>query len=70
MTTPNKDEVKGKWEQAKGWAKDKAGEVTDNPKLEAEGETQHALGKAQETWGKFKREVGDAITDAGKKIGK
>ena len=27
MSVPNKDEVEGKWEQAKGWVKDKAGEV-------------------------------------------
>jgi len=75
MSVPNKDEVKGKWEQAKGWVKDKAGEVTNNPDLEAEGEAQNAAGKGQETWGKFKGGVGDAIdavgnaiSNAGKKI--
>lgn len=75
MSTPNKDEVEGKWEQAKGWVKDKAGEVTNNPDLEAEGEAQNAAGEGQETWGKFKRgvgdavdAVGDAISDAGKGI--
>ena len=26
MSFPNEDEVDGKWEQAKGWVKDKAGE--------------------------------------------
>ena len=26
MSAPNKDEVEGKFEQAKGWVKDKAGE--------------------------------------------
>lgn len=77
MSTPNKDEVEGKWEQAKGWVKDKAGEVTNDPELEAEGEAQNAAGHGQETWGKFKGgvgdavdAVGDAISDAGDKIDK
>ncbi len=61
MSTPNKDEVEGKWEQAKGWVKDKAGEVTNDPELETEGEAQRSGGKTQETWGKVKHGVGDAV---------
>ncbi len=68
MSIPNKDEVDGKWEQAKGWVKDKAGEVTNDPELEAEGEAQNAAGKGQETWGKFKRGVGDAVDSVGEAI--
>lgn len=68
MSTPNKDEVKGKWEQAKGWVKDKAGEVTNDPELEAEGEAQRATGEGQEAWGKTKRKVGEAIEDVGEAI--
>lgn len=60
MSAPNRDEVKGKWEQAKGWVKDKTGEVTNDPDLEARGEAQRAGGKTQEAWGKLKRGVGDA----------
>lgn len=60
MSTPNSDEVEGKWEQTKGWVKDKAGEVTGNSDLEARGEAQRAAGKGQETWGKVKHGVGDA----------
>lgn len=77
MSTPNKDEVEGKWEQTKGWVKDKAGEATGDRSLEAEGEAQNAEGKTQETWGKFKRGVGEtvdavgnAISDAGDEINK
>jgi uncharacterized protein YjbJ (UPF0337 family) len=77
MSTPNKDEVEGKWEQAKGWVKDKAGEITNDPDLEAEGELQNAQGHTQESWGKVKRgvgdvvdSVGDAISDAGDRINK
>jgi uncharacterized protein YjbJ (UPF0337 family) len=68
MSVPNKDEVEGKWEQAKGWVKDKAGEITNDPELEAEGEAQNAAGKGQETWGKVKGGVGDAIDGIGEAI--
>lgn len=75
MSAPNKDELEGKWEQAKGWVKDKTGEVTGNERLEAEGEAQNAEGHAQEGWGKVKSGVGDAIdgigdaiSDVGKKL--
>jgi uncharacterized protein YjbJ (UPF0337 family) len=74
MAIANKDEVKGKYEQAKGTIKDKVGELTGNERLEAEGEAQNAAGDAQETWGKFKRgvsetvdSVGEAISNAAKK---
>ena len=68
MSTPNKDEVEGKWEQAKGWVKDKAGEVTNDPDLEARGEAQRAKRNTQEAWGKVKRGVGDAIRGVGDAI--
>ena len=75
MSTPNQDELEGKWEKAKGWVKDKAGEVTNDADLEAEGEAQRAAGETQETWGEFKggvgdavEAVGDAISDAGDRI--
>jgi uncharacterized protein YjbJ (UPF0337 family) len=75
MSVPNKDEVEGKWKQAKGWVKDKTGEATGNERLEAEGEAENAAGHTQETWGKVKGgvgdaidAVGDAISDAGKKV--
>ena len=68
MSTPNRDEVEGKWEQAKGWVKDKAGEVTNDRDLEARGESQRAAGKTQESWGKVKRGVGDAVRAVGDAI--
>jgi len=68
MSVPNKDEMEGKWEQAKGWVKDKAGEATNNKDLEAEGEAQHAGGHVQEGWGKLKHGVGDAVKDVGDAI--
>lgn len=68
MSLPNNDEVEGKWEQTKGWVKDKAGEVTNDPDLEAEGEAQRTAGKGQEAWGKVKSGVGDAVEAVGEAI--
>jgi uncharacterized protein YjbJ (UPF0337 family) len=68
MTVPNNDEMKGKWEQAKGWVKDKTGEATNNPDLEAEGEEQRVAGEARENWGKFKRGVGEAVNSVGNAV--
>ena len=68
MSFPNEDEVDGKWEQAKGWVKDKAGEVSGDRDLEAEGEAQRAGGKTQEAWGEIKSGVGDAIKGVGDAI--
>ena len=75
MGIVNKDEIKGKYEQAKGYVKDKAGELTGNKRLEAEGEAERISGRGRENWGKIKRgvsdavdAVGDAISDAGKKV--
>lgn len=59
----NEDELKGKWEQAKGSVKDKFGEATGDKDIEAEGEVQHAEGEVQEGWGKTKRKVSEAIDD-------
>lgn len=77
MSITNKDEVEGKWEQVKGTVKEKYGEATGDRQTEVEGEAQQAEGETQETWGKFKRgvsdtidAVGDAISDAGKRINK
>ena len=55
-------------EQAKGFVKDKAGELTGDRELEAEGEAQRAGGKTQEAWGKVKSGVGDAVKAVGDAI--
>lgn len=68
MSLPNQDELEGKWDQAKGWVKDKAGEATGDRDLEAEGEADRAAGETQETWGKVKRGVGDAVDSIGEAI--
>ena len=70
MAIFNNDEVKGKWEQTKGAVKDKAGELTGDSELEAEGEAQRAGGEAQEGWGKVKRKVSNAIEDVADAVNK
>jgi uncharacterized protein YjbJ (UPF0337 family) len=57
----NRDEIKGKAEKAKGYVKDKAGEMLDNPELEAEGEAERAAGTVREATGKVKRKAREGI---------
>lgn len=72
---PNKDELEGKWEQAKGSVKEGFGNVMGDRRTEVEGEAQQAQGETQEGWGAIKRNVGetlenigDAITGKGKDV--
>jgi len=69
MSLPNKDEVEGKWDQAKGKTKETIGRALDDEELEAEGGAEHAGGKVKEGFGKARRKVGDAIEDVGEALG-
>lgn len=53
----NKDEVKGKAEQVKGIVKEKAGRVTGDKDLEADGTVDQVDGKLREGVGAAKRHV-------------
>ncbi|NOT59785.1 MAG: CsbD family protein [Acidobacteria bacterium] len=64
----NKNEIKGKAKQMMGALKDKVGEVTNNPELEAEGEAERLKGKLQEKIGKGQRKVSETIAQAGKAL--
>ena len=57
----NKDRVKGMMDEVAGSAQRKAGGLTDNPKLRAEGMAQQVKGKAEGTWGMAKEAVRDVI---------
>ena len=59
----NRDEIKGKVEKAKGYIKEEAGELLNDPELEAEGRTERAAGELQEGFGKAKRKVKEAVDD-------
>ncbi len=66
----NKDEVQGKVDQAKGRAKEAAGDLSDNDQLRDEGAADKAAGNVEETFGKGRRKVGEALKDLGDSIKK
>lgn len=68
MGLPNKDEVEGKFDQAKGIVKENVGRAIDDREMETEGAADRAGGKVQEGYGEVKRNVGDAVKDIGDKI--
>lgn len=68
MGLPNKDEMEGKLDRAKGAAKKGVGRLVDDPELQDEGDADRAEGQVKETWGKTRRKVGEAIEDIGDKI--
>jgi uncharacterized protein YjbJ (UPF0337 family) len=59
----DRDEIKGKVEKAKGYVKDKAGEIINDPELEAKGEAERTAGTVREGYGKAKRKVEEGIED-------
>jgi uncharacterized protein YjbJ (UPF0337 family) len=62
----NRDEIKGKAQKAKGYVKDKTGEIFNDPQLEAEGEIERAAGTVREGFGRAKRKVQEGIEDIAK----
>jgi uncharacterized protein YjbJ (UPF0337 family) len=56
----NKDQVKGRVEEAKGSIKETAGRVSGRPDLEDQGTLEKAAGKVQKTYGDVKEQVKDA----------
>lgn len=70
MGAPNKDEIEGKFDQAKGSIKEGVGRAINDDEMEAEGRADRAGGHLQEGYGEAKRKVGDAIKDVGDAIRK
>ncbi|HEU4595519.1 MAG TPA: CsbD family protein [Pyrinomonadaceae bacterium] len=68
MGLPNKDEIEGKFDQAKGSVKENVGSAIGDREMEAEGVADRAKGDVQEGYGEAKRKVGDAIKDVGDAI--
>lgn len=68
MGTPNRDEIEGKYEQAKGSIKENVGEAIGDRDMQAEGQADKAKGDVQEGFGTAKRKVGEAVEDAGDSI--
>lgn len=59
----NKDVFKGKWEQWKGQAKTKWGELTDDDLLQVQGDAQRLAGLLQERYGHTKERAQQEIQD-------
>ena len=70
MGLPNKDEVEGKLDQAKGAIKENVGRALDDTEMESEGAADRASGNVQEGYGTAKRKVGEVIEDVGNAIKK
>jgi uncharacterized protein YjbJ (UPF0337 family) len=61
------DRIEGKWDEAKGKAKEAAGDLTDDPDLEREGEKDQVKGAGKQAIGHVKeagRKVKEAVEDA------
>jgi uncharacterized protein YjbJ (UPF0337 family) len=68
MGLPNRDEVEGKFDQAKGGIKENVGRAINDRDLEDEGKVDRASGDVREGWGKTKRKVGEAVEEIGESI--
>ena len=58
MKTSTKDQAQGKFHELKGSAKELAGKLSDNPKLEAEGTGEKIAGKVQSKIGQINKVLG------------
>jgi uncharacterized protein YjbJ (UPF0337 family) len=58
MKSSIRDKAEGTFHEAKGKAKEVAGRITDNPKLEAKGKAEKIAGKVQERVGQVKKVLG------------
>jgi uncharacterized protein YjbJ (UPF0337 family) len=57
----NKDQVKGRTEQAKGKVKEVAGKAVGNKELERKGKIENTKGKVQAEYGDVKEDIKDSI---------
>jgi uncharacterized protein YjbJ (UPF0337 family) len=58
MKSSTKDQIEGKFHEAKGAAKEIAGKLSDNPKLEGEGTGEKIAGKIQNKIGQINKVIG------------
>lgn len=64
----NKDEAKGKVKQLKGAVKQDIAVRRGDPALHDEGTGDRAEGELQESFGRGKRKIGEAIERVGRKV--
>ena len=68
MGLPNRDEMEGKLDQAKGAVKENVGKALNDRDLETEGAADRVSGNVQEGFGTARRKVGEAVEDIGDAI--
>jgi len=68
MRVPNKGEMRGKINKAKGAVKQKVGHAVGNREMENEGAAARSKGSMQETIGRARGKIGDAVRGVGKAI--
>lgn len=68
MGLPNRDEMEGKFDRAKGSTKETVGRALNDRDLETEGQSDKVEGNVKEGFGKARRKVGEAIEDIGDAI--
>jgi uncharacterized protein YjbJ (UPF0337 family) len=57
----NKNQLKGRFEQAKGKGKELAGKAVGNKELEQKGKAQKIGGKARAGYGDLKKDIKDSL---------
>ncbi|HMH50011.1 MAG TPA: CsbD family protein [Candidatus Acidoferrum sp.] len=62
----DKDRIEGKVDKAKGFVKEKVGQLVNDPDLEAEGAADRLKGEIKDTVGKAKDKVRDVVDEATK----
>lgn len=55
MKSSTRDQIRGKFHELKGKVKAKAGQVTNDPNLKAEGLVEHRAGKVQKKLGQIEQ---------------
>jgi uncharacterized protein YjbJ (UPF0337 family) len=68
MGIPNKQEMEGKFDKAKGAVKENVGRAIDNEEMETEGKIDRVKGDVKEGVGNIRREAGETIENLGDKI--
>ena len=58
MKSSTKDQTEGTFHEVKGTAREIAGKISDNPKLEGEGAGEKIAGKVQEKLGQLEKVLG------------
>jgi uncharacterized protein YjbJ (UPF0337 family) len=60
----DKQRIEGKADKAKGFVKEKAGQLVNDPDLEAEGAADRLKGEIKDKFGKAKDKVRDIVDEA------